>query len=47
MTASSDQRTALYLKPGEWFFGGKRCLVRTILGACVAVTWQALGDRYD
>lgn len=29
----------IYLKPGEWFFGGANTKVRTTLGSCIAFTF--------
>lgn len=34
---SSHSRTEVYLHPGEWHFGGREALIRTLLGSCVAI----------
>lgn len=33
-----EEFTEIYLQPGEYYFGGGRTRVRTILGSCVAIT---------
>ena len=38
MTGSSTDAGSAYLKPGDWYFGKRPGLIRTILGSCVAVT---------
>jgi chemotaxis protein CheD len=38
MTGNLEKTPTLYLKPGEWFFGRERGLIKTILGSCIAVT---------
>ena len=38
MTGNSELMPTLYLKPGEWFSGQERTLIKTVLGSCVAVT---------
>lgn len=38
MTGNSELMPTLYLKPGEWFSGQERAIIKTILGSCVAVT---------
>jgi chemotaxis protein CheD len=38
MTDSLDRASSVYLRPGEWFTGQERALIKTILGSCVAVT---------
>jgi chemotaxis protein CheD len=38
MTPHHSDRSLIYLKPGEIYFGERPALVRTILGSCVSVT---------
>jgi chemotaxis protein CheD len=35
---STLPRTEVYLRPGEWHFGGREFLIRTLLGSCVSIT---------
>lgn len=34
---SAHNRIEVYLHPGEWHFGGRETLIRTLLGSCVSV----------
>jgi len=36
--SESHQRTEVFLKPGEWHFGGEESLIKTLLGSCVSIT---------
>lgn len=36
--SESHQRTEVFLKPGEWYFGGAEALIKTLLGSCVSIT---------
>ncbi|MEW6669071.1 MAG: chemotaxis protein CheD [Thermodesulfobacteriota bacterium] len=38
MTRHAENAPTIYLKPGEWFSGRERMIIRTVLGSCVAVT---------
>ena len=38
MIGPSTDAGYAYLKPGEWHFGNRPGLIRTVLGSCVAVT---------
>jgi chemotaxis protein CheD len=38
MTGNSKITPTIYLKPGEWFSGQERAIIKTILGSCIAVT---------
>ncbi|MEX1057900.1 MAG: chemotaxis protein CheD [Natronospirillum sp.] len=33
-----SEYTDIFLRPGEWYFGGERTRIRTTLGSCVAIT---------
>ena len=35
--AVPDDTLDVYLQPGQWYFGGGRTRVRTLLGSCVAI----------
>lgn len=37
--SEAHQRTEVFLKPGEWYFGGKEALIKTLLGSCVSITF--------
>ncbi len=40
---NSDRTSEIYLAPGEFYFGAAPCLIRTLLGSCVAVSlWHPL-----
>jgi len=35
---TSSQRAGIFLKPGDFYFGGANVRIRTLLGSCVALT---------
>lgn len=38
MTEAPDDALEIFLQPGEFFFGGEKTRIRTLLGSCVAIT---------
>lgn len=36
--SESHPRIEVFLKPGEWHFGGAESLIKTLLGSCVSIT---------
>ena len=38
MTAALCKFEDVFLRPGEWYFGGAESMVRTTLGSCVAIS---------
>jgi len=46
MTENLIGLNAVYLKPGEWYFGKNSVLVKTVLGSCVTVTMLHPGSGF-
>ena len=36
--SSQDEINSRFLLPGEFFFGGSKCQIHTLLGSCIAIT---------